>query len=850
MTGRLRLLLPILLLTAAASAHAQQVRAYVEPTRVKPNQVTSFIIAVQDGQIQSFNNQLRLPLQIQQTSVASTSQQLSIVNGRQSSSVRLSWGVMPVEPGEFIIPSQEIVVNGQTVATNEVKLVVEQGGAPPTAGADDEFGPILQLEPQRKEVYQGEVVQLNCSLYVPRQTQLRRLGLIEIEKSDFAIARFPQQSDQTMTSINGMGYYVLTFRSTLSSLRTGELKVGPASMEVLVEVPATGGGRQNAFPPGFPQGFFNAMPTEPRKLTVKSQAVTLNVLPLPQENKPANFSGAVGDFTLSATATPTTLTVGDPVAVDLVVSGSGNFDALTEPQMQSTGGWKPYPAKRYSIEGNLDQNQTPTLERKIGFSQVFIPEAVHNELPSFEINYFSPTKKEYVTLRTEPIPLVMTPSPAAATTESAQGGTLGAITPLPAPITDPQPDITDILIQPRPQARWLAPTGLLWMSSPVFWTMQAAPIGVFAFAILFAWVRRRTEERQSGRRGELRKGWEPLQNAAALSDADFLHQAAQFIHTAQGIGQTQDPELKKILDRWQSSNFSATPAAPLAREERIAMLSRLSRLLSESLAKAAAIFILTLGTLTSQAADAASASADSPDTTYQKAIAELEAGNFSKAQYLAESLTKQEPPQLSAEVFELIGHARYRQKDPGRAALWYQRAQLIEGRSPELRQNLRHLHDQHRYLTFPQASTLAEWSLFLTLNEWLALASAGLWLVMLALTFRVLGKGRTATWPTALSIIGLILLLPTAALAAARPAGSARVAELSVVTASDIRAYTAATTTAGTVMELPPGSQVRTLEKRGAWFYVEFPSRPENLRGWVEARVITPLWPWDPALIP
>ena len=66
----------------------------------------------------------------------------------------------------------------------------------------------------------------------------------------------------------------------------------------------------------------------------------------------------------------------------------------------------------------------------------------------------------------------------------------------------------------------------------------------------------------------------------------------------------------------------------------------------------------------------------------------------------------------------------------------------------------------------------------------------------------------------------------------------------------DVRAYTAATTTAGTVMDLPPGSQVRVLEKRGAWTYVEIPSRPENLRGWVENRVLIPYWPWDSSLIP
>ena len=65
-----------------------------------------------------------------------------------------------------------------------------------------------------------------------------------------------------------------------------------------------------------------------------------------------------------------------------------------------------------------------------------------------------------------------------------------------------------------------------------------------------------------------------------------------------------------------------------------------------------------------------------------------------------------------------------------------------------------------------------------------------------------------------------------------------------------MNSFTSATVTSGTVIGLPPGSQVRTLEKRGPWFYVEIPGSPENLRGWVEAGAITPLWTWDESLVP
>ncbi|SKA98282.1 Oxygen tolerance [Prosthecobacter debontii] len=833
------------LLAAASMAEAATVRAYVQPETARPNQIVSYVITVQDGQLDGIP-ELRLPLQIGQNTAVSTSTQLQITNGVRTTSLRLTWGLAASEPGEFVIPAQALRVDGQTLTTNEVKLTVEQGGGAVGADADDPNQPILQIELSRKEIYQGEVMPVICSLYVPRQTQLRRLGLIDIEKSDFAIARFPQQSEQTITVIDGVSYVVLTFRSTLSSLRTGELKVGPATMEILVEVPMEGAQqRGNMFPPGFPQGFFG-VPTEPRKITVKSQEVTLKVLPLPAEGKPANFSGAVGDFSLSATATPTDLTVGDPIAVELEVSGAGNFDALTPPALTSLDGWKSYPAKRYNIEGQLDQNQVPTLERRVGYSQVFIPEAVHSSLPPFETSFFSPTKKQYVTLRTEAIPLTMKPAPAPAQTEAASGA---VSQPVEAPplVTPPQPDITDIVINPPSASKWLSPTGVLLVKSSAFWTVQAVPVGLVFLASVLAVLRRRKEARLAGRAGELRAAWNAFEPTTS-SDTEFLRGAAQFIHTAQNGTPVKDADLQAILNRYQTANFSGVSSAPLSTEERSRMLAALGDLFRRALSKVSVL--LFLGALVSGALQAQTPTTTSPDAVYQEAVAEMAKGNFTRAQYLAESLTKKNPPHLSSEVLQMIGHARYRQEDLGRAVLWYQRAQLLDPWSPELRQNLFHLDERLRFLTFGYDSPLTEWSLWLKPNQWIILAASGFWLVLLSIAWRIWAGRRSLGWAVAVSMVGFTLAVPATALAAVRPLGAERVRDISLVIMPDVRAFTAATVTAGTVMDLPPGSEVRILERRGAWCYVEIPAQPQTLRGWVEAGTITPLWIWDENLVP
>lgn len=854
------LLLPLLWLClftfgfGAASARAATVQAYVQPATARPNQVIVYVIVVRDGQLDRVPA-LRFPLQITQaTGGPSTSQQFQIINGQRTASLQISWGIVASEPGDFVIPQQEVQVDGQIIKTNEVKLTVGQGGPGPGKNGQDANESILQIELGKKEVYQGEVVPVSCSLYVPRRTPLRRMGLIDIEKNDFAIARFPQQSEQTATMIDNIGYSVMTFRSTLSSLRTGELKVGPATMEILVEMPIDGAARPEP-PPGFPpafQGFFGT-PSEPRKIIVKSQQVTLKVLPLP-EGKPASFSGAVGDFRMHASATPTDGAVGDPIAVELFIEGTGNFDALSTPSLTVPQGWKLYPPKRYNIEGQMDQNEVPTLERKIGYALVLVPETMQQTLPPFEISYFSPTKKAYEILKTEPIALAMKPAPAAAASESS-AGVAGAAA-APPPVVAPQPDITDIVVRPPAQAHWLAASGNLLVRSPLFWAVQSVPVGLLALAGLVAFVRRRREAERAGMAGELRQAWAALEDPQA-SDPEFLRRAAQLIQRAQGSAAVKDPALKAILDRYQSSNFSAAAAPALSKAERQGIVQTLAPLLRSSLARTAALALAGLGLFSSHLLGAEAAKptpaeirAASPDDVYKQAIGELEKGNFTRAQYLGESLTKRKPPQLSPEVFEIIGHSRYRQEDMGRAVLWYERAQLFNPRSPELRQNLRHLTERLRYLSFAESSPLKEWSYYLSPNEWVVLAAGGLWLALLSIAWRIFSGKRHAVLAVVISMIGLTIAVPATALAALRPPGAERVKDIHIVTATEARAYTAATVTSGTVIDLPPGSQVRLLERRGAWGYVEIPNEPESLRGWVEMGAVTPFWIWDEALVP
>lgn len=851
----LRLVLLALLFpfTAIAQAPKVEVVATVAPAQARPNQQVAFSVAVTGGNPDAMPN-LRLPLQVQQVSAVSTSQQFSMVNGVTSTKITFSWALVGTEPGDFVIPPQEISVGGQVYQTNEVQFKVAQGqtgdNANATAGSRNPEEAFLQLEIGKTEIYQGELIPLTASLYVPSRMGLRRFGLIDINKDDFAIQRFPQQAEQSQTVVGSAGYNVFTFRTTLSAIRTGDLKIGPASQELLVEVV-----NQDSFgrtPFGFPFA-------EPQKLVATSQQIPVEVIPLPSEGKPSSFSGAVGDFTLRATATPTDgLKVGDPIAIELILEGSGNFDALAEPKLSDPTDWKTYPARRYNVEGTIDPVLMPTVERQIGYSTVIVPQKAHANVPSFEITYFSPSQKKYVVLQTPPIPVnIEAPPPIASTPDGGPADATDLANVGPPPAIAPRAEVTDILSDLPPTADWIQPPTEPLFSQPVFWAVQSAPVLLLALALIGRSTSARRARRAAGPGGTIRQAWTEVQ-ASGLSDHEFLRRASQFLLTAADSASHERPEFASILKRYANHNFAGPtrPAEPLTQGERSSILSQLSTLKTDALSRAqhiastktaAAILLLFL---VPSALTAQTAPKKDPVQTYATALAAFESGKFKEAQYHAESLVKDPATaSISPQLFELIGHARYRADDLGRAALWYRRAEFFTPRDPELNQNFRHLDDRVRFLSFQPQSPLHAWSLKLSQNEWLLAASVGFWLLLLPFSWIVISKKRP---PLALftSALGGIILIAAGIILIIRPTPQDRVQDIAVVTSKDIRAHTAAATTAGSVIDLPPGSTTRVLEVRGAWSYCEIPYQPAPLRGWIENSALTPLWPFDIRLIP
>jgi len=232
---------------------------------------------------------------------------------------------------------------------------------------------------------------------------------------------------------------------------------------------------------------------------------------------------------------------------------------------------------------------------------------------------------------------------------------------------------------------------------------------------------------------------------------------------------------------------------------------------------------------------------------YQQGVAAFEKKDWPAAREAFEAVIEQDQ-QLSTDLFFNLGNTLFRENQPGLAALWYRRALLLDPRDTAARQNLRLLQRRTGSLEFPTTTshTVASW---MKHRHWRRAVAATAWTATLALAardyLRLQGPARSAAW------ILLALAVPATALAAWGATARLHPGEISrraIVTQPSSSALAAPTTTAGIIIDHPPGTEVIIKEPREAWTYIEIPGQPARV-GWVRSSALTPLWPYSPALI-
>lgn len=235
---------------------------------------------------------------------------------------------------------------------------------------------------------------------------------------------------------------------------------------------------------------------------------------------------------------------------------------------------------------------------------------------------------------------------------------------------------------------------------------------------------------------------------------------------------------------------------------------------------------------------ALSGAAQESNEIFQSANDHFERGEFEEASQQYQGLASN--GLISSDLYFNLGTTFYRLDKPGEAMLWFRRTKLIEPLAPEVPQNMSFLKSKIGFLEFADsgpASFLR--SLLPGTGKWLG--SLLLWIAVISVaTAFVIPRFRPRR--TGLIVSGIVLAILGGTALRLEHYRETRLdpKKFATVTANKTKALTAPSPSAKTVIDLPPGSEVRIIQATGKWRYLDIPG---ELRGWVRAEEIEPLWP-------
>jgi len=372
-----------LFLLAARSYADVAVSASVDQARVSFGDTITLTISISGTQS---GGQPAIP-KVEGLSFAgpAVSTSVSIVNGAMSQSVSLGYQVTPTRTGEFVIPALDVNVAGRIYKTDPIKLTVDKPGAQ----ADMSQSLFAKVRMSSQQVYLGQIAPLDVVVFARGNLPVRGLSSFNAEADGLGY-KYTGNVKTGAQSINGEAFKVYVIEGAISPTRAGQLKFGPSVIKVQLTTQARN------------RTIFDEMMgrVEVREVPVTMDVVPVEVLPLPAEGRPADFAGAVGEWSLTVDAKPLEVAVGDPITLTVKIAGTGNIDTVPAIQLQGLENFK-----TYDPTSKTTKNELGTTGERV-FKQVLIAKDTSaTQLPDVRLAYFDPVAKTYKTTGRAPIEL-------------------------------------------------------------------------------------------------------------------------------------------------------------------------------------------------------------------------------------------------------------------------------------------------------------------------------------------------------------------------------------------------------------------------------------------------------------
>ncbi len=347
----------------------------------------------------SRNVDISLP-QIDNISLHSRGQssQINFINGSMSSSLIHNYLVQATQPGSYTIPPITVTISGDEYTTKQLNFDVTSTGPKNNSSKNDSEARLDEVAflkiTTTGEHYPGEIVPITIQAYFNQKYRFDEISLPTLHGDGVTSPQISGNPDKGEEVVDNRSYHVLTWNSSLSGVKVGKQSLR-FTLEAALLIPQQRR-RQSPFDDPFFSNFLGGYQRKP--ISVESDEIVFSVLPLPVENKPDNFTGAIGDFTLEVTASPLSLDVGEPITLRMTIHGNGNFDRVEAPDFPENSAWKTYtPTSEFSPATD------GSSESKFFEQAIVIKDPTTQEIPSLRFSYFDPKQKKYITRTSDPI---------------------------------------------------------------------------------------------------------------------------------------------------------------------------------------------------------------------------------------------------------------------------------------------------------------------------------------------------------------------------------------------------------------------------------------------------------------
>jgi BatD DUF11 like domain len=485
----------VLYLAFASTAISATFTASLDRDTIVLGEQVTLTLKFEDGQPQG-----PLSLPVDGLRIASTPEQsISSVfaDGKQTTVYSYSVALDATHVGDFVIPPFHVTVNGQALSSQplRVKVVASDPSAPSPANADKMA--FLAIELPRTNLYLNEPVVATLRIYL--RSDVRRYGNLQLapEGNGLTFSKFAE-GQQYQRRVGNVDFTVVPLSLAITPVKTGTVSLDPIKGSIVL----------NGRDPMDIGGFFGP-PSRPQQAPLTSDRVDFQVSPLPSDNVPPGFNGAVGSYTMKVTAGPTNVVAGDPITLHIEISGRGALDSLALP---NEAGWENF--KAYPPTSKVNTTDSLGIQGSKSFEEIVTPQNSDvKALPPVVFSFFDPGQKRYRTLTQPALPLIVR----AATPGAMPALAAGAHPENPAP----KPDVIPIKQHLGAVAQISPPL----VRQPWFLALQGVP----AFALLTCLIWRKRKEtlannprlrRQRQVAQLIREGLQDLRNRAAENKSD------------------------------------------------------------------------------------------------------------------------------------------------------------------------------------------------------------------------------------------------------------------------------------------------------------------------------------------